>query len=347
VPDDEDIEHFFRPLALSAEVTIAAKHMLKLKALAITVGAIDSARGAVGSMGWIVLDPAPEIELINVAIHSGSKRVNVKTPKVFVSPEHVNLQRTLRDQRVQNAQQAATIASLTSVLNDSSFEAREDNPEIADAFAKYTRSASVRERATADAAAAAKRKLAKRRSRLMEANDIMRSALAAPPVSMSKETVSLTQSNAGSKTPMLVSPAPVVNEVDAQVESRKEQIARKQPSAKRPEGVDGGGGDDAPPPSAPRTAEQDAILHARLVVFFTDVAPSKVPSIPALMLKYTGKETSMLRALSKKYGKVIPSSPPLPTPIAAYAEGGSGVVDSTELRVANLEDAKDLLRGMW
>ena len=168
-------------------------------------------------------------------------------------------------------------------------------------------------------------------------------------------------------------------------------------------------GEASPPPSAPRTAEQDAILHARLVVFFTDVAPSKVPSIPALMLKYTGKETSMLRALSKKYGKPFPlprkkqkrrtlrvvvsqpgplgvrftldkatclpllAADPAPTgrialengialragdriesvngttlaSITAYAEGGSGVVDSTELRVANLEDAKDLLRGMW
>jgi hypothetical protein len=83
------------------------------------------------------------------------------------------------------------------------------------------------------------------------------------------------------------------------------------------------------------------------VVFFTEVAPSKVRSIPALMLKYAGKEMSMLRALSKKYGKVIPSPPPLPTPITAYAEGESGVVDSTELGVANLEAAKDLLRGMW
>ena len=163
-------------------------------------------------------------------------------------------------------------------------------------------------------------------------------------------------------------------------------------------------GEASPPPSAPRTAEQDAILHARLVVFFTDVAPSKVPSIPALMLKYTGKETSMLRALSKKYGKAFPPPPQRNTPppqqnqkrrtlrvvvsqpgplgvrftldkatclpllaadpaptgrialengialragdriesvngttlasITAYAEGGSGVVDSTELRVA-------------
>ena len=83
VPDADDAEHFFQPLAPSAEVKIAAKHMLKLKALEVTVGAIASVRGAVGSMGWIVLDPAPEIELIDVDIHSDPEhqgKVKVKTP---------------------------------------------------------------------------------------------------------------------------------------------------------------------------------------------------------------------------------------------------------------------------
>jgi hypothetical protein len=85
VPDADDAEHFFQPLALSAEVTIAAKHMLKLKALEVTVGAIASVRGAVGSMGWIVLDPAPEIELIDVDIHSSDTehqgKAKAKTPR--------------------------------------------------------------------------------------------------------------------------------------------------------------------------------------------------------------------------------------------------------------------------
>merc|ERR1712127_587214 len=70
VPDADGAEHFFQPLALSADVTIAAKRMLKVNAIAVTVGAIESAHGAVGSMGWIVLDPAPEIEIIGVDLHS-------------------------------------------------------------------------------------------------------------------------------------------------------------------------------------------------------------------------------------------------------------------------------------
>jgi hypothetical protein len=54
--------------------------------------------------------------------------------------------------------------------------------------------------------------------------------------------------------------------------------------------------------------EQDAMLHARLVAFFTDVKPSEVKRVPALIAKYKGKEAAMLRALARKFGKPVPAA---------------------------------------
>ena len=54
---------------------ISAKRMLKPHASEITVGAIASVRGAVGSMGWIVLDPSPQIELIDADIYVSGRKV--------------------------------------------------------------------------------------------------------------------------------------------------------------------------------------------------------------------------------------------------------------------------------
>ena len=65
----------------------------------------------------------------------------------------------------------------------------------------------------------------------------------------------------------------------------------------------------ASPSLAARTAQKhDAVLHARLVAFFDDVKPSKVSSVHELMLKYAGKEESMLRALERRYGKPVPAA---------------------------------------
>ena len=58
--------------------------------------------------------------------------------------------------------------------------------------------------------------------------------------------------------------------------------------------------------------KHDAVLHSRLVAFFTDVKPADVANIPALLAKYDGKEEKMLSALERKYGKPVPGAAPAP-----------------------------------